>query len=49
LAALPGGPGLLYIALTRAVQHLSVLHHEPLPAGLRPGRAAAAGAVAAAP
>jgi hypothetical protein len=43
LAALPGGPGLLYIALTRAVQHLSVLHHEALPAGLRPGAARRAG------
>ena len=51
LAALPGGPGLLYIALTRAVQHLSVLHHRPLPAGLRPRavRSAASDPVTAAP
>ena len=30
---LSGGPGLLYIALTRAVQHLSVVHGRPLPSG----------------
>lgn len=30
----PGGVGLLYIAMTRAVQHLSVLHTAPLPKGL---------------
>lgn len=30
---LPGGPGLLYIAMTRAVQHLSVVHALPLPPG----------------
>lgn len=29
----PGGVGLLYIAMTRAVQHLSVVHSMPLPAG----------------
>jgi DNA helicase IV len=29
-----GGAGLLYIALTRAVQHLSVVHSGPLPPGL---------------
>lgn len=33
IAALPGGPGLLYIAMTRAVQHLTIVHRSPLPAG----------------
>ena len=33
---LPGGPGLLYIAVSRAVQHLSVVHEAPLPPGLAP-------------
>jgi DNA helicase IV len=32
---LAGGSGLLYIALTRAVQHLAIVHAEPLPAPLR--------------
>ena len=31
----PGGPGLLYIALTRAVQEMLVVHHAELPAPLR--------------
>ncbi len=31
---LPGGAGLLYIALTRAVQHLGIVHARPLPAPL---------------
>ncbi|HXQ18620.1 MAG TPA: AAA family ATPase [Acidimicrobiales bacterium] len=34
LVALPGGTGLLYIALTRAVQRLTVLHERALPPGL---------------
>jgi DNA helicase IV len=34
LAATAGGAGLLYIALTRAVPHLTVLHERPLPDGL---------------
>jgi superfamily I DNA/RNA helicase len=34
LEELPGGPGLLYIALTRAVQHLSIVHARPLPGPL---------------
>ena len=29
--ALPAGPSILYVALSRAVQHLSVVHGEPLP------------------
>lgn len=33
IAALAGGPGLLYIAMTRAVQRLSVLYRRPLPPG----------------
>ena len=37
LASLVGGPGLLYIALTRAVQHLSIVHTDALPLGLAPG------------
>ena len=37
----PGGVGLLYIALTRAVQHLSVLHAAPLPAAMAVPEAAA--------
>jgi DNA helicase IV len=41
LATLPGGPGLLYIALTRAVQHLTVLHERELPEGLAEDRGAA--------
>ena len=32
--ALPAGPSILYVALSRAVQHLSVVHGEPLPAAL---------------
>ena len=32
----PAGPRLLYVALTRAVQHLTVVHREPLPAPLVP-------------
>jgi DNA helicase IV len=35
--ALGSGTGLLYIALTRAVQHLSLVHSVPLPAVLRVG------------
>jgi DNA helicase IV len=35
VVALSGGPGLLYIALTRAVQHLTVLFERELPEGLR--------------
>jgi hypothetical protein len=34
----PAGRGLLYIALTRAVQHLSVVHTDPLPPALATGR-----------
>jgi len=34
ILALPGGPGLLYIALTRAVQHLAVVFSGELPGGL---------------
>jgi len=30
----PGGARILYVALTRAVQHLGVFHAEPLPAAL---------------
>ena len=30
----PSGPRHLYVALTRAVQHLSVIHESPLPAPL---------------
>ena len=30
----PSGTGLLYIAMTRAVQHLTVVHTEPLPGAL---------------
>ena len=30
----PQGPRLLFVALTRAVQHLVLLHTEPLPAAL---------------
>jgi DNA helicase IV len=33
----PGGARALFVALTRAVQHLSVLHSEDLPAPLRAG------------
>ena len=33
----PAGPGLVYICLTRAVQHLSMVHSRPLPGVLRPG------------
>ncbi|MGH8980370.1 MAG: HelD family protein [Acidimicrobiales bacterium] len=36
VASVAGGVGLLYIALTRAVQHLSVLHTGALPDGLGP-------------
>lgn len=32
---LSGGPGLLYIALTRAVQHLSIVHSQELPDALK--------------
>jgi DNA helicase IV len=37
--ARPGGTGLLYIALTRAVQHLSVVHADDLPRSLTPAAA----------
>jgi hypothetical protein len=33
---LPGGAGLLYIALTRAVAHLTVVHSTPLTDALLP-------------
>jgi DNA helicase IV len=33
-AAGPTGPRLLYIALTRAISRLTVLHARPLPQGL---------------
>jgi DNA helicase IV len=32
----PGGSGLLYIALTRAVQHLTIIHSDLLPQALTP-------------
>ena len=34
IGAVPGGFGLLYIALTRAVQHLTVVHQHDLPSAL---------------
>jgi DNA helicase IV len=34
-----GAERILYVALTRAVQHLSVVHEDPLPTPLSPGRA----------
>ena len=37
----PGGLRLLYVVLTRAVQHLTVVHSEPLPPALVPARPAA--------
>ncbi|HTX01131.1 MAG TPA: hypothetical protein VMD59_20275, partial [Acidimicrobiales bacterium] len=43
LEELPGGAGLVYIALTRAVQHLSIVHARPLPAPLLAGAARPAG------
>lgn len=33
----PQGTRALFVALTRAVQHLSLVHHRPLPSELRPG------------
>ena len=35
IASLPNGLRLLYVALTRAVQHLGVFHSSPLPVALR--------------
>ena len=32
---LPAGPSILYVALSRAVQHVSVVHGRPLPLPLR--------------
>jgi DNA helicase IV len=37
----PSGVRILYVALTRAVQHLGVIHAEPLPAALAAAAAAA--------
>ena len=33
----PSGVRVLYVALTRAVQHLGILHAEPLPELIRAG------------
>ena len=33
----PSGVRVLYVALTRAVQHLGILHVEPLPELIRAG------------